>query len=74
MLHEGFAIKRDEIGKRTEIMIEQLQAQRGWEVGLGVEQNRGDVILQCAFASALVIDEERRAVPQHDVARLEVAI
>src|SRR5260370_428611 len=55
-------------------MIEELLAQIGREVGLGVVQERSDVILQSAFAAALVVDKKRIAVAQHDVAGLEVAV
>src|SRR5229473_4580146 len=71
---ESFAIEGDEAGKAVEIMIEELLAQIGREVGLGVVQERSDVVLQSAFAAALVVDEKGIAVAQHDVAGLEVAI
>src|SRR3989441_7149757 len=71
---ESFAIERDEAGKPIEIMIEELLAKIGREVSLGVIQERSDVILQGAFATALVVDEEGIAVAQHDVAGLEVAV
>ena len=60
--------------RRVEIVIEQLLAQVGRQIGLGVVQKRGDVVLQRAFAAALVIEKEGLAVAQHDVARLEIAI
>ena len=56
------------------IMIEQLLAQCGRQVGLGVVEKRSDVVLQRAFAAALIIEEKRLAVAQHDVARLKIAI
>src|SRR6266446_1747795 len=71
---ESFAIERDEAGKPVEIMIEELLAQIGREVGFGVVQERSDVILQSAFAAALVVDEKGIAVAQHDVAGLEVTV
>ena len=42
-----------------QIVIEQLLAQLRRQVGLGVEQQRRDVILQRAFAPALVVEKER---------------
>src|SRR5205807_6605830 len=39
-----------------------------------VIQKRGDVVLQRAFAPALIVEKKRLALVQHDVARLEVAI
>src|SRR5437899_1404877 len=71
---ESFAIERDEAGKPIEIMIEELLAKIGREVSLGVIQERSDVILQGAFATALVVDKKGITVAQHDVAGLEVAV
>src|SRR5271165_414151 len=58
----------------VEVVIEQLLAERGRQVRLGVEEQGSDVVLQRAFAAALVVQEKWRAVAQHDVARLEIAI
>ena len=55
-------------------MIEQLLAQRGRKVGLGVVQKGSDVVLQGSLAAALIIEEIGLAVAQHDVAGLEIAI
>ena len=74
MLEEGFAVDVDVMGERIEIVIEELLAEFGWEIGLGVVEERGDVVLEGAFAAALVIDEIGLAVAEHDVAGLEVAI
>ena len=71
---EGFAIEGDETAQRVKIMIEKLLAEVGWEIGLGVIQERGNVILQSAFAATLIVDEIRIAVAQKDVAGLKVAI
>src|SRR5258706_9932114 len=71
---ESFAIEGDEAGKAVKIVIEELLAQIGREVGLGVVQERSDVVLQSAFAATLVVDEKRIAVAQHDVAGLEVTV
>src|SRR5258708_28068389 len=70
---ESFAIERDEAGKAVEIVIEELLAQIGREVGLGVVQERSDVVLQSAFADALIVHKKGIAIAQHDVAGLEVA-
>ena len=74
MAQERFAINGDEAGERAKIIVEELLAEAGREVGLGVEEKRGEVVLQSAFAAALVVDEEGLAVSQHDVAGLEVAV
>ena len=66
--HECFAIQFNKSPKPFEIMMQQLLAQRRRQVGLGVVQKRGDVVLQRAFASALVIQEKRLPVAQHHVA------
>src|SRR5712664_4311035 len=74
VLHECRAIQLDETGKPVEIVIEELLAEFGGQVGLGIVQERSDVILQSAFAAALVIHKKGIAVAQHDVAGLEVAV
>src|SRR5258708_1083396 len=71
---EGLGIEGDETGKTVEIVIEELLAQIGREVGLGVVQERSDVVLQSAFAAALIVDKKGIAIAQHDVAGLEVAV
>src|SRR6266851_514843 len=71
---EGFAVELDEAGKPVQIMIEELLAEFRGQVGFGVVQERGDVVLEGALAAALVIDEVGIAVAKHDVAGLEVAI
>ena len=55
-------------------MIEEFLTQRRRQVRLSVVEKGSDVILQCAFPSSLVIEEERLAIAQHDVSRLKVAI
>lgn len=71
---KGFAIERDETGEAIEIVIEELLAKFRREIGFGVVEERANVILQGAFAAALIVDEERIAVAKEDVARLEIAI
>src|SRR6266850_6169284 len=71
---EGFAVQLDEAGKPVEIVIEELLTELGRQVGLGVVQERGDVVLQSALASALIIHKKGIAVAQQDVAGLEVAV
>ena len=56
-------------------MIEQLLPQLRRQIGLGVEEQRGDVVLQRAAASALVVEKVADwSVAHHDVARLKIAI
>src|SRR5260370_13233102 len=74
MAEETFAIERDEAGKPIEIMIEELLAQIGRELGLGIVQKRSDVVLEGTSAATLIVNEEGVAVAQHDVAGLEVAV
>src|SRR5258708_33379326 len=71
---ESFAIEGDEAGKGVEIVIEELLAQIGREVGLGVVQKRSDVRLESAFWAALVRQGKRNARDQHDCAGLEVDV
>ena len=65
--HERFAIEREETREDIEIMIEQLLAQRGRQIGLGIVQERSDVILQRALAAALVVHKKRLAAAQQNV-------
>jgi len=74
MLKEGGAVEREEAGEAVEIVIEELLAEFGGEIGFGIVEERGDVILESAFAAALVVDEKGIAIAEHDVAGLEVAI
>src|SRR6202158_3641429 len=55
-------------------MIEELLAEFGGQVGLGIVQKRGDVVLQSAFAAALIVHKKGIAIAQQDVAGLEVAV
>ncbi len=71
---EGFAVELDEAGKPVQIMIEELLAEIGGQVGFGVVEERGNVVLESAFAATLVIDEIGIAVAKHDIAGLEVAV
>src|SRR3989441_5023956 len=72
--HERFALKLDETGEPVEIMIEQLLAEFRRQVGLGIVQKRSDVVLQRAFAAALIIQKKGLGVAQHDVAGLEIPV
>src|SRR6266850_2173163 len=71
---EGAAVQLDETGKPFEIVIEKLLTELGRQVGFGIVQERGDVVLQGAFAPALIVDKKGIAVAQKDVAGLEVAV
>src|SRR5882724_7311520 len=71
---ESFAVYLDKAGKAVEIVIEELLTELGRQVGLGIVQERGDVVLQSTFASALIIHKKGIAVAQQDVAGLEVAV
>jgi len=55
-------------------VVEQLLAQLRRQVGLAVEEQGGDVVMQRAFAAALVVEEVWLAVDEHHVARLEIPI
>jgi hypothetical protein len=62
-------------GEGVEVVIEELLAEVGREVGFAVVEERGDVVLECAAAAALVVDEpwlQRKtgagtAFAEHDV-------
>src|SRR5256885_1856634 len=74
MLEKSVAIDLGVFGDAIEIVIEKLLAEFGREVGLCVEEERGQVVLECAFATALIVEKIRFAVAKHDVAGLEVAV
>ena len=57
-----------------DIKIKQLLAQLRRQIGLGIVQKGSDVVLQRPFASALIIQEKRLTVAQHDVAGLKIAV
>src|SRR5258708_26732804 len=59
---ESFTVEVDEAGKPVEIMIEQLPAHIGREVGLRIVQKRSDVVLEGAFRAAPITDENRIAI------------
>src|SRR6267142_4851126 len=71
---EGVAVYLDKAGKAVEIVIEELLTELGGQVGFGIVQERGDVVLQSAFAAALIVDKKGIAIAQQDVAGLEVAV
>src|ERR1019366_3350528 len=77
-LHERGAIRIEETGEAIEIVIEQLLAQFRRQVGFGIVQKRSNVVLQRAFAAALVVEEKGPVLvqdsAQHNVAGLEIAI
>src|SRR5256885_9395116 len=74
MPQERVAIESNVSTERMQIIIQQLLAKLRRKVGLGVVQQRSNVILKRALAPALIIDEERPTVAQHDVARLKITI
>src|SRR5437762_8897238 len=74
VLEKSVAIDLGVFGDAIEIVIEKLLTEFGREIGLGVEEKRGQVVLECAFAAALIVEKIGFAVAKHDVAGLEVAI
>src|SRR2546426_8778346 len=73
-VHERIALQINTTREDLEITIQQQLPQFRRQIGLRIVQQRRDVILQRAFAPALVIDKQRLLVPEHNVARLEVSI
>ena len=73
-VHEYITLQMNKSGEDFEIMIQQTLPQFRRQIGLRIIKQRRDVILQGAFTPALIIDEERLPVLEHDVARLKVAI
>src|SRR6185437_16911698 len=71
VLHECAALDLHIAAQAFEIIIEQLLPQRGRQIGLAVEEQRSNVILQRAPSPALIIEKPRLSAAQHDVARLK---
>src|SRR5579862_8938703 len=71
---KSFAIEVNVVRKPVEIMIQQLLAEFRRQVCLGIEQERGNVILQRTLASALVVHKIGLPIAQHDVSGLKVTI
>src|ERR1700733_781158 len=61
VLHEVCAVYFDVIRKTIEVVVEQLLAQLGRKIGFAIVEKRGNVVLQRAFAAALVVEKERLA-------------
>lgn len=74
MADESFAVDGNKFFERAKIVVEKLLTEIGREIGFGVVEERGDIVLEGAFAAALVVDEIRLAVAEHDVAGLEVTV
>jgi hypothetical protein len=60
--------------ERVEVVLEQLVPTVVRDRRLRVVEQRRDVVLRRAAPAALVVDEVRLVIDQHDVARLEVAV
>ena len=71
---ESFPIDGDEVSKRAKIIVKKLLAKFGREIGLGVKEQRSHIVLQSAFAAALIVDEIGPPVGKQDVAGLKVAV
>ena len=74
MTMKRFTIQIDETLERIQIIFEKLLAKRWRQIGLGVIEQRSNVILQRAFAATLIVDEPGLAIAKHDVARLKIAV
>ena len=71
---KGVTVDVGALGQRVEVVLEEVVAHLVGKRGLGVVEQRGDVVLQRPAAPALVVDEPGLAVAEHDVAGLEVAV
>src|SRR5215471_3014432 len=74
MLHERIALDIDKARQDFKVVIKQVLAKLRREIRLRIVQQRSDVVVQCALASTLVVEEKRIPILQHDVPRLEVTI
>src|SRR5208283_4130512 len=73
-VQERIAVQIEKRGQPVEIRIQELLTEFRRQVGFGIEQQRSDVVLQCAFAATLVVNEEWLPIAQHHVAGLEIAV
>src|SRR4029077_11670783 len=69
-----FAVELYPLTQRVQIMREQFLAQLRRQVRLGIEQKRGDVVLQRALPPALIVHKERIAAAQQNISRLKIAV
>src|SRR5256885_3857576 len=74
VLEKSVAIDLGVFGDAIEIVIEKLLTEFGREIGLCIEEERGQIVLECALAAALIVEKIRFAVAKHDVAGLKVAV
>src|SRR5947209_936861 len=74
MLQKNVTLQIAVTSEGLQIMIQQVLPQARRQIGLRVKQQRGNIILERAFAAALIIQEERLTIPQHDIPRLKVSI
>src|SRR5256885_16047028 len=74
VLEKSVAIDLGVFGDAIEIVIEKLLAEVGREIGLCVEEERGQIVLECAFAAALIVEKIGFAVAKHDGTGLEGAV
>src|SRR5439155_21251476 len=74
VLEKSVAIDLGVFGDAIEIVIEKLLAEFGREISLCVEEERDQIVLECAFAAALIVEKIGLAVAKHDVTRLKVAV
>ena len=71
MMQKRFATYVDEAAKLVDVEVEQFLAKFRRQIGLGIIEKGSDVILECAFAAALIIQKKRLPALQHDISRLE---
>src|SRR5437667_12612053 len=74
MLEKSVAIDLGVFGDAIEIVIEKLLTAFGREVGLCVEEERGQGVLECAFSAALIVENVRFGDEMHDVAWRNVEV
>ena len=71
---ECVAVDGDVRFQSAKIVKVELLAELRRKIGFGVVKKRGEVVLQSAFAAALVVDEIGLAVAKQDVARLKITV
>jgi hypothetical protein len=74
VLEKGVAVDVGVLRDAVEIVIEKLLAKLRREIGFCVEEERSEIVLKRAFATALIVKKMGLALLQHNVAGLEVAV
>ena len=74
MANKSFPLQRNQFASDLDIVLQQFIPDRPRQIGFGVQQHRGHIVLQRASSSSLIVDEIELVLKLHDVAGLKVPI